>query len=319
MAHEITSSDMGFVTSPTWHRLPQYVEVPVITVADVEKVMDFEYLRKEMVFMDEGEAYPVGDKIAIVNSRNMKVVGVHSPGYGENQPKDTWPGVVEVLIDHDFEIVSVGTIADGAKSFVSAKLPDDFSFDLGGVQVIQRMMNFGEAVDGTSAWRAGQAARRIECGNTFSMHLLGVPSLMRFKHTMSGQASVREVAQALDVALTEQKSMNEAVERLIESAFTERQFLDIAKHESVLGARPEDEGNRRTTWDRRFDELVSSYHHENLEGIRETRLGAIMAFQYVEQHVSTVRGSDRLTRHADNLLFGSQKNSEKAAALIRAS
>lgn len=320
MADQIVKNvDMGLVIEPTWHRKPEYKLVETIDVQGVEEIMNLKYLRKEMEFTHEGETYPIGGKIAIVNSRTMQEVGVHGRGYGENQPQEIFPGIAEVLIDHDFEIVSTGTLKGGAKLFISAKLPDEFSFDLGGVQVVERILNIGDGVDGTCTFRIGQAARRIQCGNTFSLHLLGVPPIIRCKHTKGGQAEVKDVARALDAALTEQKGINEAVERLIETTFTERQFLDIVRNENVLGKRPEEEGNGRTTWDRRFDEIVKSYNDPNLDGIRETKLGAIMAVQFVEQHVSTVRGSDRESRHLDNLVFGSQKNSEKAAALIRAS
>lgn len=325
MAAGVTVEDFGYVIEPTWHRLPQYVLIDKIGVSEVEEVFDYDIVKVPVFarFEDEDgtfEYVEVEQYMSVANSKTRRTIGMHSPKYGENQPKDIFPQIAEVLIDHGFEVVSVGTCHATAKMFLSAKLPDDFSFDFGGTQVIEKMVNLGDAVDGSTTFRMAQAARRIQCANTFQLNLVGIDPLKRIKHTAAGQIEVVEFARELDDTLKEQKQVNEAIERLIEASYTEADFTKMIRHESMLGERPTEDGRGKTVWDRRFDELVASFNHPNLDGIRESQFGAIMAVQYVGQHVASVHGGEakRAARHLDNLVFKSQKLAESAAQLVMA-
>lgn len=95
--------------------------------------------------------------------------------------------------------------------------------------------------------------------------------------------------------------------------------MEMVRNESVLGGQPTEEGAGRTRWANRFDEMVEAYRHPSLDGIRETKFGAIQAVQFFGQHMGETRGIDRQTRHLDNLIFKDDKRATDAARLIMAS
>lgn len=316
---KITANDKGFVSSPVYHRKPEYVVKADITVEDVADVMDFKYLNCATKFEYDGEIYDNPKRATIVNSRTMLPVGNHTTKFGENQPQENMPEITEILLEEGYKVVSVGTLDAGAKVFVSFQAPEDFSFDLNGTEMVASILNVGDSVDGSACFRVVNAGMRIECWNGFKTDLIGVPAAIQIKHSKRGQLEVAQVAPKIRYAIEQQKTINEAIEQLIEASHTEAQFLEMVRHESVLGAQPTEDGNKKTRWTSKFDAMVAAYKDPNLDNIRGTKFGSIQAIQWVGQHASNVRGSDRETRHLDKLVFGADAVAENAARLIMAS
>lgn len=330
MAHGIMANDRGYVIEATWHGLANYEVIPNIGADEVAEILGWDWRRLpvyftmrdeqtgEFILDDDGNTklFEIPNKKVFVNSLTMSAPGLHSDGYTCNQP-DMFVDIAEVLIKHGFTIASVGTIQDSAKWFLSAQMPHEFTFELNGKEMILSMINIGDSIDGKSRLLGANAQHRIVCANTYKANLLGVPHAFAIKHTANGALEASALARNLEAALTAQKTINETVERLIETSLTEAEFVKITK--AVMGDRPTEEGRGRTMWDNQFDAIIkNSYQDANLDGIRETAFGAIMAGQFYDQHLSIVRGSkgksaDRKERTIERVIFTDQDFAQRFA------
>jgi phage/plasmid-like protein (TIGR03299 family) len=324
------TNDRGYVIEATWHGLANYEVVPHIGAEQVAEILGWDWRRLPVYFTmkddatgdfildDDGNTklFEIPNKKVFVNSLTMAAPGLHSDGYTCNQP-DMFVEIAEVLIEHGFTVASVGTIQDSAKWFLSAEMPSEFTFELNGKEMVLSMINIGDSIDGKSRLLGANAQRRIVCANTYKANLLGVPHAFAIKHTQKGALEASALARNLEAALVAQKTINETVERLIETSLTEAEFVKITK--AVMGDRPTDEGRGRTMWDNQFDSIIKgSYYDSNLDGIRETAYGAIMAGQHHDQHKSIVRGSkgkpaDRLERTIERVIFTDQDFAQRFA------
>ena len=72
--------------------------------------------------------------------------------------------------------------------------------------------------------------------------------------------------------------------------------------------------NSRKELNRRF------YHDDDIQGVRATRWGALMAVQAWEQKDKSLKGikssADRTRRHQANVMFGKLPMTEKAAKIL---
>lgn len=322
MTAGILLHDRGLALEATWHGHKNYKIVPFIGAKEVDETLGHELVRRPILFTMEDELtgevirdengdiklFEAPDHKVFVNSRTFAAPGVHGNGYAVNQPR-LFTQMAEALIKFGLTIATVGTIHNSAKWFMSAQMPADFTFDFGGTEMILPMLNFGDSVDGKSKFLGANAQYRIQCANTFRSELLGRPHFFAIKHTVNGAIEADALARNLEAALAEQHMINDAIDRLINTAYEEADFIGTTK--AVLGDRPDD-GRAQTAWDNRFDAIMASYHHDNLDGIRNTKLGAIMGAQWYEEKVARVNGSngqpaDRDMRNIEKVVFTGQR------------
>lgn len=314
----ICELDRGYLTAEAWHRDPRYVVTgEFITLAQVEDTFNYDLVLVPAQAMVNGELVESSAHSCVARTNPGHILSTMSPKYGLNQPKSYFVAIAEAVLKAGFTIETVGTLGNGAKAFLSARLPADFDFDFDGYSVGHGVTNFGDSCDGTSQARGSHAMDLVVCQNTFNAYILGVPSLFKVKHTANSEGVIDETLRRLDQSLQTTVQIKAAVERLTNEAFVEAEFRALVAHDALLGARPEDPGKGQTQYDNRFAEIIKRYHADDIEPIRETRMGALMAIQGYEQHVRPIRkGASRVGRTLDEVVFSGQKMAETASKIM---
>lgn len=209
--------------------------------------------------------------------------------------------------------VSRGTLGHGSRAYASFLIGEPF--DLGGGDLIKNMLTCFDGVDGSTGGGCKNTVERVVCANTWAAYLTKAPVMFSERHTSNYQGRIDMAWRGLLEVHAQQAELGSAIEQWANDLYAEHQFMELTKQ--LLGKRPEDKGRAQTMWDNKRQGLIGRYWNDDLDsGLRTTRLGALMAVQGYEQWSAPVRGAEREARHLDNLIFGEQKLTAKAAQLL---
>lgn len=320
MSHNIFDTDYGFTTFTTWHRHPNYVLVEAITMDHLLDAFPW-HIESQPVYIHGGSVFRLIEipnkraQVRVNNDGTVVPLSVMSNSYRALQPKDTYGPLYEICTEFGLEAASVGSVLGGVKTFMSFDLPAEMAFDFGGFRIDKQSVNFLDSYGGQSTCTGTNSGFATQCDNTWSANLVGRPRMFSIPHRSQAEKYRDEVLASLDAALANAAGMGEAVERLLNEAYSYSDFVNIV-YPGLFGERPTDKGRAQTLWDKQTDALSTRYFHVSQAGYQGTKLAAIMAVQAYEQHDKTVRNQDRQVRHLDNLLFGKQPLATKTAAIV---
>lgn len=319
MGHNIQAHDKGVCKEETWHGLKCYrITNSDLTVDDVREVFHFDFSSQPVyIVLPDDTKIEVPGKRAIVRDDINLPLSVMGDRFSINQYQSYFASAAQIMVDNDIPIHTAGTLGNGAKAFMSVRMPDDLDIQIGSDDMVKQYLHLSDSVDGTSATKATQGAFRIQCQNTFNAALVGVKPFYSIRHTAGAEALVDETLRSLEDAIKRAVAVREAVERLINETFAEAEFVALLKHNRMLGECPEQDGKGRTQWQNRYASIMAAYHKPDLEQIRETRFGAMQAVQNFWQHDRPIRkGASAAGRHLDELVFSGEKMPETAADLL---
>lgn len=189
----------------------------------------------------------------------------------------------------------------------------------GGGESLKRYLWIANGHGGAGSFSVVPTNIRPFCANQ-------LPALRREKaeisirHTRNAMDYVHAATESLRRAVHEFDAVDQAIERLLATEFTRKQFFEDMVP-AILGDKPEWEqtktgtgGAKRTNWHKRWEELVETYASPTQDGIRNTAYGAVMAVNEWEQHVRGGRGSQ--SEVAVNRTLAGLPASRKALAVI---
>ncbi len=328
MGHGIGLHDLIKLKSEAWHGHPNALVLGRdLTVDDVNTCHHWEPMRLPLTYVFDGEERTSENAVAWVRSDNGHELSAMSPKYEGFTYADNFVPMAEALIEAGFRIVSTGSLFNGAKAFLSAEMPEGFSIDFPGWSETTGVTHIGDSLNGKHPFLVTQSRRVTVCSNTFNANILGVDPLIRIKHTKNATSRRDAALAAFAEQLRLSSEINDAVERLCNEAFTEAQFWEMVKAEEaengIFGPAPEvKEGGRETgltKWGNKMDAMRARYEGSDIDGIRETKMGALMAVQGYAQHEQVVRAPGvepnvaRDIRAMDREIFGEDHLSERAA------
>ena len=334
MSHNIETFDSGFLTDRAWHNHPSYVVTgEVITADQVQSVAFTPITPMISATFPDGTVVDDVDNLQVFYRPVVMGDGTthyhklsHMSGtYTGLSYEETFGAIAQVMIDNDIPIKTVGTLQNGGKMFLLAHIPG-LDLEFPGWSDTQQWLNFGDSLNGTSLLRATQSMHAVVCGNTFAAYILGADPLFKIRHTKNAQAVANSALQSLDASIKLSKDIQAAVEQLCNDPFSEADFLGLLRHDDICGERPDVGKDGRTTgqthYDNVFDAMVDRYHEDDIEGIRETKFGALMAIQGYEQHVGRANKStsnptgSKDVQHLDKLMFKGQALTEAASKIL---
>lgn len=318
MSAGIETYDVGFTIDESWHRHPNYtVTGAAITSDNVFDTFDFA-IAPQPIYTVGSDGTPVwfNGKNALVREGGRAAgagplpLSAMGPNYVAHSYRDYFARLHALLTGEGATVETVGTLGNGAKAFMSVRLPAGYdTLDFPGWSETHSVMNFGDSVDGSSATRAVQSMNVVVCKNTFAAHLMGVPSLWSVRHTTNAKAELDRHLAAFASAIEQTTAIRAAVDRLCNAPFPEADFRELLTAPDMVGdpAAPGITARQRTGRTNRIADVMTRYRGDDIAGVRSTRWGALMAVQGWEQHTKTLRGevTDRTSRNLDRVVFGS--------------
>jgi len=296
----------------------------VITVEDVSRVFDFDLVQVETQTVpfvhtnnDLIDRLDVPKKLAIARVGGTLQDGSPSPAtvlstmgksYNINHYNQYFPDLAEILIGLGCRIVFAGTLGGGERAYMSVSLPGDGSeLCLPGAEKGRTLIHIGESVNGSTSSRCSLNFERLRCMNAINSSLMGLNAVWAIPHTSGATKRLAEAEAMLTNAISEANLIHHTIERLANADFFEADFAKLVK--SVMKDRPgpaEEENRKRAAWDSKFDGIMSRYHADDIDGVRDTKWGAFNALQGYSQHVRGTRGGDRFSRSVNETVFGGE-------------
>jgi len=167
MAHMIMELDRGMVYGTTWHNMPQYRQLDrPITREEAREIMDFPMMKCQLSLNEkDGRVRPV--RAYCIKRTDHDEIIVDSVGARYSLQDNTYlfDVVVEPMLRAfpKLEIESVGTLRNGATSFVNLKI-DEFHVSRDQSATVSRLMYCNPL--GWGKYRSCAHNVRIVCNNT---------------------------------------------------------------------------------------------------------------------------------------------------------
>jgi len=195
MAHQVES--MFAVGATPWHGLGQVLEeAPTISEAIELSGLNWDVGVKDL-FTAEGED---ASSLARVTYRKDtgRLLGAVGPRYIPMQNRDAFDWFQPFVDAGECEMHTAGSLCDGEKVWVLAKLNRENSEVVPGDEVAKFIL-LSNSHNGTTALRIGYTPIRVVCANTMAAaHSCTASKLLRVRHTRNAAAALDKIRDIMD-------------------------------------------------------------------------------------------------------------------------
>jgi phage/plasmid-like protein (TIGR03299 family) len=310
-----------YAGQPPWHGINDN-KVLIKQACDAREALrlgglDWEVQRRS-VFVDSGD-WPKSndDYIALVRSDTERVLAIHKGTYEELQNTElallaeaTTALSSEVMVDAAFELF-------GGRVVVMVLQTGEASVLTGDETILPYLM-LSTSHDGSHAMGARNLNFRPECMNGFAWAVAGTQSEITVKHTRNAQNYLAEARRVLALHYDHQERLMAEIEDMLREPCNYEPVVD-----ALVGDRPvpepgKQEGRSQTEWDKRRAGLFRAYNRADLNNVRHSAWGAVMAVNSYELWEQGFKGDDRAVSQAKRLLTnGGYPLTSKARSLVR--
>ena len=169
----------------------------------------------------------IDGKKALVHGDSKAVLNIVSTRYEIHQYYDWLVDNVQSILDvsdGDLTIGSAGLLRGGGQAWVQVRPPQ--AVNVGGDEMLPWILATTSHDGSLTTQYKGQRQRTV-CDNTLAIALGENTSEYKIKHLRGSTAKLGEARQALDLIYTAQTEFDMAIERMMNTPFTDDQFHDL--------------------------------------------------------------------------------------------
>lgn len=249
-----------------------------------------------------------------VRSDTDQVLGIVGDRYQVIQTIDGFK-ILDV-IGGDVYLEAGGVLGCGEKVFLCCKLPETTKVAGDTYDHYFVLIN---SHDGSSSLILVITPIRTVCQNTCNLALEKAMRRFNLRHTANYENRLQEAARALGIVKNYYTKFKDVVEELVKMKYTDDQFFKLMDQ---LNPEPADDASQRmkSFHEKTRQGMIDCYYAEDLENIRETKLGAYQAVVAYSDHSRGNRGKDDARRAANRFIrtFDDVDLKDKAYALLTA-
>ena len=293
-----------FVKTAAWHGLGNVLpEAPTTAEAIVAAGLDWDV---ELVPLVTADTQAEVTHRATRRATDKKILGVVGPDFEVLQNKEAFGWFDPFIQQKGATLESAGSLREGRRVWILAKLNRDPMWVLPGDQVEKYLM-LAHGHDGSLSVHAGFTPIRVVCANTLRMATTdGRSALLRIKHTKNIKDTLEKVQEIIDMADATFEATADQYRILAKrqiDAETLRRYVNIvwkAPKKVASDEQSETPEQVRESIHRQITNLFESGKGVEIPGVRGTWWGAYNA---VTEYIRHERGSDA-NRRIDSALFG---------------
>jgi phage/plasmid-like protein (TIGR03299 family) len=236
---------------------------------------------------------------AVRRTSDGRVLGVVGPRYTVLQNRDAFAWFTPFLEAREAALHTAGSLRDGARVWVLAKLNREPLVIAPGDEV-EKYLLLSHGHDGSLAVRVGFSPVRVLCSNTLAMaHRSDASKLIRIKHTrdvLTNLANVREIVDAANAEFTANAEQYRVLARKSINQADLRKYV-----RRVLKVDDQEQVSTRTL--NQIEEIIrlcETGRGNDLPSIRNTLWSS---YNGVSEYLGYVRGRNQQSR-LDSLWFG---------------
>jgi len=313
MAHEIEVVDgkakMIFVGDVPWHGLGTKFELaPSIEEAIKAAGLDWEVVKQSLVIKGTDTDVPA---VALTRKTDNRILGVVGPDWNPLQNTKAFEFFKPFIDSKQAEINTAGSLKNGQRVFILAKLNRD-PMQIVGDDIVEKYILLSNSHDGTQAIRVGFTPVRVVCANTLAMaHGSNASKLIRVRHTKNMEISLDKIQDTMNLANAEFEATAEQYRAMAKTGLnTEdlKRFVKLVFHKakSEMEKKIVEAGGvaeESTGGERIFDKIVPLFEKgrgNDMVGVKGTLWAAYNA---VTEYIQYERGNNKETR-LDQTWFG---------------
>ncbi len=282
-----------------WHGLGNRV-IEALTVEQAIKQAGLDWkVRTQPIYLADGRQLKGGQ--AIIRETDNTELGVVGPRYVPLQNHEAFKPFDPLVEAGDIELETAGSLCDGKKIWVLARLTGGDTRIIGD-DVIRKFMLLSNSHDGTTAIRFGFTGVRVVCANTLAMaHNDAESKLIRIKHSSKAVANLEALRDVMNLA---NQSFEATAEQYRQLATKQINQKDLERYVTIsLGYnadKPDDLSNRATDQIAKVVSLFESGAGQDLPGVKGT---VWAAYNAVTDFLSHEAGQNANNRY-NSLWFG---------------
>lgn len=264
---------MFSVREVPWHGLGTIIQEAPDSESAL-RLAGLDWSVKQVPVLYEGQQ--TGHQFNVRESDN-KVLGVVGGRYKPVQNAEAF-AFTDELIGGDVRYETAGSLADGKRVWMLAKMPDTHVLD----DVVEPYLCLTNGHDGFSSLKVCMTPVRAVCQNTLNMALNGAKRTWTVRHSGNINAKMEEAQQTLGLAQDYMSKFAEEAEELYSIKVSPAQFKTLANNLFPMT----DEMSRRKEEAQYLlqQQLTEAWNMDDLGNIRGTGWGFINAISDMSTH-----------------------------------
>jgi phage/plasmid-like protein (TIGR03299 family) len=306
MSHEVET--MMYAGSKVWHGLGTHL--PPEHVYDLDKAciasgLDWEAEKVPLVTADDAQKV---DSFAIRRKTDGKILGSVGKKYTILQNRDAFKWFQPFLEAKEASLETAGSLKEGSRIFVLAKLSRDPIVVAAGDEVLKYLL-LSHSHDGSLAIRLGFTPIRVCCSNTLALATRSNASkLIRVKHTKEVHENLANIRETMNAVNAEFEATAEQYKLLARKSINGD---DLGKYVRLVFKVKENK-DVSTKMKNLMEEVTGLFEAGKGNNLPSVRGTLWTAYNAVTEHLAYNRG-----RNADNRLnslwFGDGANINRHA------
>lgn len=313
MSHELTQredgrAEMAYVGRKPWHGLGTKLE-GLQQSADMmtEAGLGWTVRPHELITLD---GIDVPRHNAIVRCDNQTVLGVAGKTYSPIQNHEVFAFMDSVVGTGEAIYDTAGSIQEGRKIFVGAKLPDTIKATQD--DITEEYLVGINSHDGSSSFKVFFTSIRVVCSNTVQFALKNMKESISVHHVGDVAGRVKDAQQILGLSRRYFAEYQTIVDRLVQKQADTEMVAKLI--ETVFKTDEMDEIGTRTM--NNIDKVRDNFEsgpENNLPGIKGSAWSLLNSVtQYADHQMQSTAG-DNFDKRTNSIFFGSAKEIKQRA------
>ena len=307
MSHQV--ENMFAVGATPWHGLGEVLEsAPTISEAIELSGLNWEVGLKDLQTVD---GIPVPNR-ATFRKDTGAVLGVVGPRYVPLQNSDAFDWFQPFIESGECELHTGGSLCQGEKVWVLAKINRDNSV-IAGDDEVAKFVLLSNSHNGTTAIRVGFTPIRVVCANTMAAaHSSTASKLLRVRHTRNAAVALDSIRDIMDTVNAEFEATAEQYRFL---ASKQVHAGDLEKYVKVLlGVDKKTPDEIKTRTQNIIGDILARFHgpRQRMPGIEGTWWAAYNAYN---EYLNYEKGRN-VNNRMDSLWFGTGVNDNANALQV---
>lgn len=298
-------ADAGFaVRTPLWQGAG--IVIPeAVKAADAIRLGGLDWtVEKERLCLPDGTETQF---YATVRSSDRLPLGVVQKDYVPFNNVEAFDFADALVDSGDLVYETVGPLRNGRWVWLLARMPGEIL--VGGEDPVQKYLLLFNSHDGTRAITVVLTSVRVICQNTLMAALKGAKNRWTVRHLGNMDGKLQEARRALDISFRYFGEFEAQANEMVDTAFSESDFEAFL---DKLLPTPVDGKDPNATW---REGILTNYETSvTLNGIRETRWGALQAVSEYGEHVRQYRTSN--AQVMNNFMGDASRINERALKLL---
>jgi len=304
MSHQV--ENMFAVGATPWHGLGEVLEeAPTISEAIELSGLNWDVGLKDLQTVD---GIPVPNRATFRKDTNA-ILGVVGPRYVPLQNREAFDWFQPFIESGECELHTGGSLCEGEKVWVLAKINRDNSV-IAGDDEVAKFVLLSNSHNGTTAIRVGFTPIRVVCANTMaSAHNSAASKLLRVRHTRNATVALDNIRDIMDTVNAEFEATAEQYRFLASKQVC---VGDLEKYVKVLlGVDKKTPDEIKTRTQNIIGDILARFHgpKQRLPGIEGTWWAAYNAYN---EYLNYQKGRNKNNR-LDSLWFGTGVNDNAKA------